>query len=854
MADSDVKKILFMVLGTSPAVLTETVWKLARGARPFIPDEVIVLTTEAGRQRILPVVKREAGDPWGELVSTFGLRGAKEKLLPDGVPNIRIVPICDSRATCLQDLVSVGDNLVAADTIVRELRAVTDETARTEVCMSIAGGRKTMGDMLLSCAMLFGRQQDRVLHVTASSVFSSPNLRRQDCPDLPFWFPNGHTYVMTDGHGHIKTATDGTVKSYSDQDADIRLVEVPYVRIRSEIRDCLRSAISYADLVKSAGERLRCRCRPRVRLDLRNETARLFIEGREPISLKPKEALLTFMLFSLRRVTSSAYRECIREAVGGAFDGVVCVGGSVQDKESTDKQLDKAYRDTMSALRGYAAGCYPEVTERLFPMEKDKAVTVTYPEELMSVDWPKGENSKALKAYFSGKEGCSASVQGTDVGTVGRMPGRTSARHLLIAVMGGSPAVLTETLWAMADDTDRPMPDGIMVFTTHYGAEAMQKQLNTASADGGATVWEMLSEALNRHGKALIPYKDVQVRVFKDRDESILDDLDSGERTLAAADLMLKAVSAKMAAHLEATVSFSIAGGRKTMSSLLFACAMFTGKPGDRVLHVLVEPPFGDVQPLLAEKGNGRPFYFPSEAKYVPRGGAASVPAVSGTEANLSLFEVPFVRLREAYALQTAAKESGSLSYEQLVKAFEKRFTYDTLPYVTLTLGKEIILRTDGCNPIGLSAKTGLLLFQVLQAGTLDAEKIKSFCKAFAFPREVYVNDRVKWGIRRSSAEEGYDEEYRWVVKAVQELRTRLETKELRALGADLSELRATLRDTWGWEDRVCLRLIPDLRHRVDYDPSKITISYVKGIYDFESLFRAICIEWKIKTMKYMKA
>ena len=44
--------ILLAVSGMSPAILTETVWALAREKPRIVPDEVIVLTTTAGARDI----------------------------------------------------------------------------------------------------------------------------------------------------------------------------------------------------------------------------------------------------------------------------------------------------------------------------------------------------------------------------------------------------------------------------------------------------------------------------------------------------------------------------------------------------------------------------------------------------------------------------------------------------------------------------------------------------------------------------------------------------------------------------------------------------------------------------------
>ena len=43
---------LLDVTGESPAVLTETVWALARATPPVLPARVIVVTTTAGAARI----------------------------------------------------------------------------------------------------------------------------------------------------------------------------------------------------------------------------------------------------------------------------------------------------------------------------------------------------------------------------------------------------------------------------------------------------------------------------------------------------------------------------------------------------------------------------------------------------------------------------------------------------------------------------------------------------------------------------------------------------------------------------------------------------------------------------------
>lgn len=46
------RTILIAGMGTSPAVLTETVWALAHQEQPVVPDEIVVITTKSGKESI----------------------------------------------------------------------------------------------------------------------------------------------------------------------------------------------------------------------------------------------------------------------------------------------------------------------------------------------------------------------------------------------------------------------------------------------------------------------------------------------------------------------------------------------------------------------------------------------------------------------------------------------------------------------------------------------------------------------------------------------------------------------------------------------------------------------------------
>ena len=65
---------------------------------------------------------------------------------------------------------------------------------------------------------------------------------------------------------------------------------------------------------------------------------------------------------------------------------------------------------------------------------------------------------------------------------------KSANRTILIAGMGTSPAVLTETAWALAHQEHSVVPDEVMVITTRSGKDA----LRTTVISGTPSVWERL--------------------------------------------------------------------------------------------------------------------------------------------------------------------------------------------------------------------------------------------------------------------------------------------------------------------------------------------------------------------------
>jgi len=212
---------------------------------------------------------------------------------------------------------------------------------------------------------------------------------------------------------------------------------------------------------------------------------------------------------------------------------------------------------------------------------------------------------------------------------------------ILIAGMGTSPAVLTETVWALAHQELPVVPDEVVVITTKSGKDALYK----AIMSGVPSIWERLKAALRREKIAIdgkLFFGETSIRVMPDESGNEIVDLRTGADNLRAADFMLGELR-KYTESPDTTILCSIAGGRKTMSALLFSCMTLLGREQDKVYHVLIPPEY--------ECGMEPPFYFPQKGvthRLLSRGNPTG-DKVSSAKVAIELFEVPFVRMRGWY-------------------------------------------------------------------------------------------------------------------------------------------------------------------------------------------------------------
>lgn len=216
------KTVLISVVGTSPAVVTETVWALAHSKKPVVPKKVVVITTDEGRKRLETQLLTGKPSVWEMMCKALqreGLRDAMEIEFGRNVSYLKVVP--DEQHGNAADLRSVADNMRAADLMLDTIRTYS-ENPEYDIYASIAGGRKSMGALLLSCMSLLGRDGDHVNHVLMTP--EAPGLKNAKSKGL-FYFPEkGATYEYLDADKRLQKIAAGKVK--------IDLFDIPFVRIR----------------------------------------------------------------------------------------------------------------------------------------------------------------------------------------------------------------------------------------------------------------------------------------------------------------------------------------------------------------------------------------------------------------------------------------------------------------------------------------------------------------------------------------------------------------------------------------------------------------------------------------------
>jgi CRISPR-associated protein (TIGR02584 family) len=221
-------------------------------------------------------------------------------------------------------------------------------------------------------------------------------------------------------------------------------------------------------------------------------------------------------------------------------------------------------------------------------------------------------------------------------------------RRILLAVTGLSPQVVTETLYALVQDSNRILPTEVHILTTEEGAE--RARLTLLSEDPG---W--FHRLCRDYELESIDFDAHSIHILTDRRGQPLSDIRTLKDNQQAADVITEHVR-MFTADSESCLHVSIAGGRKTMGFYAgYALSLF-GRPQDRLSHVLVSPPYESHPDFFYPTPSTRVIYTP---------GPDSRP-LDTRQAKVTLAEIPFVSLRHGIP---EALLAGRASFRATVEA-----------------------------------------------------------------------------------------------------------------------------------------------------------------------------------------
>ncbi|RMD93874.1 MAG: TIGR02584 family CRISPR-associated protein [Calditrichaeota bacterium] len=200
-------------------------------------------------------------------------------------------------------------------------------------------------------------------------------------------------------------------------------------------------------------------------------------------------------------------------------------------------------------------------------------------------------------------------------------------KHVLVALLGRTPQIITETLFALVVINNIPIQELIILTTADGKKEAEQNLLDHQKG------W--LNRLIGDYPDAFTKFNRQRVQLITARDNfGELPDIRNLDDNAHFVNRLMQFMREKTSR--ENTVLYcSLAGGRKTMSVYLALAMQFFGRPQDRLYHVLVSPPefesnpefyYPPPQPITLKLQNGR--------------------QISTADARIDLVEVPYIRLR----------------------------------------------------------------------------------------------------------------------------------------------------------------------------------------------------------------
>lgn len=244
-------------------------------------------------------------------------------------------------------------------------------------------------------------------------------------------------------------------------------------------------------------------------------------------------------------------------------------------------------------------------------------------------------------------------------------------KHILLAVMGTSPQVLTKTLYAL-HDLGRSLPDEVYVITTK---NSKKKLIDGLCVQGH---WKRM---LNDYDMPEIKFDESHIWLIEDEYGLAINDSKAESEQSIIADFITRKV-AKLTSDANCFIHASIACGRKSMAFYLGYAMSLYGLKQDMLSHVFVDDDFEFVSD----------FYYPTPYDNWIDGKEAGK-RINTKLAKVTFAEIPFVRMRNHF--------TGSLLRQLEDESFSK--TVASMNAVNETLDVSICRKARGLSVLGVT-------------------------------------------------------------------------------------------------------------------------------------------------------
>ncbi|RMG65553.1 MAG: TIGR02584 family CRISPR-associated protein [Calditrichaeota bacterium] len=270
------KNILLAALGTTPQIITESLYHLMVTQKIPI-QEIHLITTTQGKDTAEKNLFKNGAGPFYRFCREYGFSAIEI--------NTHYHVIENAQGEKLSDIRTPADNQAAADFFLKIVRELTSRS-ETRIFATIAGGRKTMSAYLYFTMQLLGRDQDTLYHVLVhpESIESNPAFYfpRKDVEEMEFLDKNKNPF------------------SVPVKDIRIDMAEIPFVKLRRILqKGILESVTRFSDLVASAQAELgKAQFEPELIVDLPGKL--LQVKDREntkPIEIKLRPVEITFYAY-----------------------------------------------------------------------------------------------------------------------------------------------------------------------------------------------------------------------------------------------------------------------------------------------------------------------------------------------------------------------------------------------------------------------------------------------------------------------------------------------------------------------------------------------------------------------------